>query len=184
MPDTKQAPWMREAVAEARKWAGQSESIITKTSNYHALNGHGWLPSLSGKKNAWCASFINYCLKKSSPSYARWKNSFRANAVALDANFVEIDKPIFGAIMLLGTQHVALVYAKHGGALVCLGGNQSDQINFTPFSKNMRFFVPLAYHPFAKKEIARGAALAEHSAEELNAAFGIKVKRKKGDATR
>lgn len=183
MPDQKQAPWMQVAVAEAKKWAGKTENVITKTSNYHKLNG-GFLTTMEGTANAWCASFVNYCLSRSSPSYTRWKNSFRARAVALDANFVEINIPVFGCILLLGTHHVSLVYAKQGEHYVCLGGNQSDQINFSLFNKGVRFFVPLAYHAFALQEIAKGTKLAEHSADELNGAFGIPVKRKKGNALR
>lgn len=182
-PNSRQSPWMRVAVTEAKKWRGKSQSDISKSHNYHSLNGHVWLPSLNGANNAWCASYINYCLRTCSPSYATWKNSFRAKAVALDANFVEISEPIFGAIMLVGTYHVAFVYARDAQAVICLGGNQSDQINFSPFSKNLRFFVPLAYHPFARQEIERGIGLPKHTASELNNAFGIKVKKKKGNAT-
>lgn len=46
------------------------------------------------------------------------------------------------------------------------------------------FFVPLAYHAFALQEIANGAKLAEHTADELNSAFGIPLKKKKGNALR
>ncbi|MFK3737261.1 LysM peptidoglycan-binding domain-containing protein [Massilia sp. TN1-12] len=184
MPDQKQAPWMQVAIAEARKWGGKVESEITKTSNYHALNGNGFLKSLSGTENAWCGSFVNYCLKHATPAYTTWKNSFRARAVALDANFVEITEPVFGAILLVGTHHVCFVYAKSGSSYVCLGGNQSDQINFSPFGKGVRFFVPLAYHAYALEQIKKGGGLAEHTAAELNTAFGIAVKKKKGNATR
>jgi hypothetical protein len=76
------------------------------------------------------------------------------------------------------------VYAKSGHDYICLGGNQSDQINFSPFRKGVRFFVPVAYQEFAKKDIEKANTLAEHSAEELNKEFGIKTKSKKGDATR
>jgi uncharacterized protein (TIGR02594 family) len=183
MPDQKQAPWMQVAVAEAKQWAGKTEDVITKTDNYHKLNG-GFLTTMVGTDNAWCASFVNYCLSRSTPAYTRWKNSFRARAIALDANFVEIKTPIFGCILLVGTHHVSLVYAKEGANYVCLGGNQSDQINFTLFRKDVRFFVPLAYHAYAQQEIAKGAKLAEHTADELNVAFGIPVKKKKGNALR
>lgn len=183
MPDQKQAPWMQVAVAEAKQWAGKTEDVITKTDNYHKLNG-GFLTTMVGTDNAWCASFVNYCLSRSAPAYTRWKNSFRARAIALDANFVEIKTPIFGCILLVGTHHVSLVYAKDGPNYVCLGGNQSDQINFTPFRKGVRFFVPLAYHAYALQEIAKGGKLAEHTADELNLAFGIPVKKKKGNALR
>lgn len=167
MPDQKQAPWMQIAVAEAKKWAGKTEDVITKTNNYHKLNG-GFLTTMVGTDNAWCASFVNYCLSRSSPPYTTWKNSFRARAIALDANFVEIKTPVFGCILLVGTHHVSLVYAQEGENYVCLGGNQSDQINFTLFRKGIRFFVPLAYHAYALQEIGKGTKLASHTADELN----------------
>lgn len=184
IPDQKQAPWMQIAIAEAKKWAGKTEDTITKTSNYHVLNGNGFLSSMSGTTNAWCGSFVNYCLKNSSPAYTHWKNSFRARAVALDANFVEIKEAVYGAVVLVGTHHVCFVYARDGANYVCLGGNQSDQINFSPFGKDVRFFIPLAYHSYALQELAKGNGLAKHTADELNAAFGITVKKKKGNATR
>lgn len=182
--DQKRAPWMAVAIEEAKKWAGKTEGTITKSRNYHSLTGASFLKSLEGKDNAWCASFISYCLTKSQPAYSKWKNSFRARAVALDATFAEIKEPVYGAIMLQGTHHVAFIYAKDGDSYACLGGNQSDQINFTPFKKSLRFFVPLAYLEFAKKEIKDGKSLAKHSCSELNKAFGISLHKKEGDATR
>ena len=182
--DQKRAPWMAVAIEEAKKWAGKTEGTITKTSNYHKLTGAGFLTSLEGKDNAWCASFVTYCLTNSQPAYSKWKNSFRARAVALDDTFVEIKEAVYGAIMLQGTHHVAFVYAKDGDSYACLGGNQSDQINFTPFKKSLRFFVPLAYSEFAKKEIKEGKSLVNHSCADLNKAFGISLHKKDGDATR
>lgn len=182
--DQRRAPWMTVALAEAKKWAGKTETVITKTTNYHAKTDATFLTSLDGDTNAWCASFVNFCLITSSPSYPKWKNSFRARAVAADRNFVEIDTPIFGAIVLVGTHHATMAYAKSGKKIVCLGGNQGDQINFSPYQSGLRYFVPLAYHEFAKKEIERGNSLALHTEAELNKAFGIVTKIKKGNALR
>ena len=182
--DQRRAPWMVVALAEAKKWSGKTENVITKTTNYHAKTKATFLTSLAGDTNAWCASFVNYCLITSSPSYTKWKNSFRARAVALDRNFVEIDTPIFGAIVLVGTHHATMAYARSGKGVVCLGGNQGDQITFSNYVSNLRYYVPLAYHEFAKKEIERGNSLATHTATELNKAFGIVIVSKKGNAVR
>lgn len=181
MPDQKQAPWMQVAIAEAKKWGGKPEIEITKTSNYHALTGASFLKTLAGNNNPWCASFVNFCLSRSSPPYTKWKNSFRARAVALDSHFVELKEPVFGAIVLVSTHHVAFAYAKNGNNTVCLGGNQANQINFSPFKSGLRYFVPLAYHAYALEELNKGS-LPEHTPAELNAAFGIAVKKKKGNA--
>jgi uncharacterized protein (TIGR02594 family) len=183
LPDQKQAPWMQVAIAEAKKWGGKAESEITRTSNYHTLTGATFLNTLAGNDNPWCASFVNYCLMNASPSYTKWKNSFRARAVALDSHFVELEKPVFGAVVLVSSHHVSFVYAKSGKSHICLGGNQSDQINFSPFTTGLRFFVPLAYHAYALEELKK-KSLPEHTADELNTAFGIAVKTKKGNAIR
>jgi uncharacterized protein (TIGR02594 family) len=183
MPDQKQAPWMQVAIAEAKKWAGKSESEITKTSNYHALTGTGFLKTIVGDDNPWCASFVNYCLMNASPSYTKWKKSYRARTIALDSHFIELEKPVFGAIVLVSSHHVSFVYAKSGKNHVCLGGNQSDQINFSSFTSGLRFFVPLAYHAHALDEL-KNKSLPQHTEDELNAAFGIAVKKKKGNVVR
>jgi uncharacterized protein (TIGR02594 family) len=182
-PDQQRAPWMVVAIAEAKRWKGTTEDVIEKTSNYHELVG-AHESSMVGTKNAWCSSFVNYCLSTAAPSYAKWSLPQRANDISKSSNFVEIKTPVFGAIALISTHHVTLVYAKSGSNFICLGGNQHDQINFSPFAKGVRFFVPVAYLEFAKKDIEKANTLAEHSAEELNKEFEIKVKSKKGNATR
>lgn len=182
--DQKRAPWMEIAIVEARKWAGKTEDEIDDTINYHNETGANFLKSMSGSSNAWCASFINWSLDKT--GYAKWRNSFRARAVAVDANFIQIDKPVYGAIGLVGTHHVCLVYGrdKKSKHMVCLGGNQSDQINFTVFKESTKFFVPMTYFPFAKKEMESGRDLNEYDVKELNHAFGIASIKKTGNSTR
>lgn len=181
-PDMKRAPWMEVAIAEAKQWKGLDEDVITKTDNYHKLTG-GWLKTMVGTENAWCASFVNYCLITCATPFTKWKNSFRARAVALDTvNFVEIKTPVYGCIGLLGTHHVMFVYAKSGDQYVCLGGNQDQQINFSYMGSKLRFFVPIAYHEFAKKDMALGNTLGSQTPDELNKAFGIHIKPKKKKA--
>lgn len=182
--DQKRAPWMEIALAEAKKWAGKTEDKIDDTINYHEETGAKFLKSMSGSSNAWCASFVNWSLNKT--GYAKWRNSFRARAVAADANFIQIDKPVYGAIGLIGTHHVCLVYGrdKKSKHMVCLGGNQSDQINFTVFKESTKFFVPMTYLPFAKKEMELGHDLDAYDVKELNHAFGIVSIKKTGNTTR
>lgn len=181
--DQKRAPWMEVAIAEAKKWAGKKEDEIDQTINYHQETNATFLKSMSGASNAWCASFINWSLMKA--GYDKWKNSFRARAIASDKNFVQIDLPIYGAIGLIGTHHVCLIYGKDKKTdhIICLGGNQSDQINFTVFKESARFFVPISYFPYAKKEIEVGDTLNSYDIKELNKAFGIAENKKTGNAT-
>lgn len=177
-PDQKRAPWMEIAIAEAKQWKGLGEDVITKTDNYHKLTG-AWFKTLVGTENAWCASFVNFCLTHCPTPYTKWKHSYRARAVALDTtNFVEIKTPVYGCIGLVGSHHVMFVYAKSDGQYVCLGGNQDQQINFSYMGSKLRFFVPIAYHEFAKKDIELGNTLGAHTPDELNKAFGIYIKPK------
>lgn len=182
--DQKRAPWMEIALSEAKKWGGESESEIDDTINYHEEIGANFLKSMSGSSNAWCASFVNWSLEKS--GYPKWKTPYRARAVATDKNFVQIEKPIYGAIGLIGTHHVCLVYGrdKNSKKVVCLGGNQSDQISFTTFKEATKFFVPVTYLPYAKDEETSAPELNLYDVKELNQVFGITLQKKTGDTTR
>lgn len=173
----RRAPWMEHAYAEASRWAGQTEDIIGQTINYHHELGTKWLPSLSGSSNAWCASFVNWCLRKA--GYAISREHYRARSFADDANFAQIDAPIYGAIGMRGTSHVGFVYAMAGnGNPIILGGNQSDQINFRAFNKDtMRYYVPLTYLEFARTEL-EDPKLDTTTSTALNEALNISVNAK------
>jgi hypothetical protein len=103
--------------------------------------------------------------------------SFRATK---EKNFVKIDTPIYGAIVVLALKknktrgHVAFVYAED----VHLGGNQSDSINFGTTSSLLRehelmgYYVPTTYHGFALECIRNGETLPRISSRDLNKKFG------------
>lgn len=184
--DQKRAPWMEIALNEAKRFSGAKETDIQQDINYHTETGSTFLKSMSGTSNAWCASFVNWCLQEA--GYKKWKNSFRARAVIGDKNFVQLDEPVYGAIALIGTHHACLVYGKDKNSdyMICLGGNQSDQINFTVFKEHTRYFVPLAYFPFVEKEKKLGISIDSFIVSELNVVFGIKKpkEKKNGNETR
>jgi uncharacterized protein (TIGR02594 family) len=175
------APWMIVAIEEARKWAGKDEKIITKTTNYHAEVKDG-LKTLVGDKNPWCAAFINYCLKKSNPTYTMSQARASSQSFMHDKkNFIKIPSKIFGAIVVFTNKkdsskgHVGFVYSEK----THLGGNQNDSINFntTTDTKKMRlagYYVPAAYYGFAMKEINDAGKLDSRSAMELNKLLGLK----------
>ncbi|MBM7344034.1 LysM peptidoglycan-binding domain-containing protein [Pantoea coffeiphila] len=135
--DQREAPWMKIALSEAKKWHGTKEDRIT--SNYHSLIGHKWLKNLVGTLNAWCASFVNYCFQESG-YHKTVPDPYRAVSFFKDSvNFFEIKKPIYGCAASSG-HHATFVYGKSkSGALICLGGNQSDTIKFSLFN-GLRFF--------------------------------------------
>lgn len=172
-------PWMDIAEGEAKRWKGKTEAEIGKTINYHQEVGIK-LSDLSGTDHAWCASFVNYCLKQA--GYAMTANPCRARAISGDSNFDEIDKPVYGAIALIGTHHIGFVSGKDSTSKksILLGGNQSDQINFTVFKESTRYFLPKAFDQ-AKHT---GMTLEETTAKALNERFGIVRHSKTGDATR
>lgn len=156
-PGDKRAPWMQVAVEEAKTWAGKKEGDIQKTHNIFELIGQ---KTYKMTTTPWCAAFINYCLLKSTPSYPMANNvSGSFSFEESKSKFVEIKKPIYGAIRFSrrdGGGHVCFVIGMHGKELVVLGGNQDDRIKIEypdPNTKeSQRFFVPIAYSEFAKKE--------------------------------
>ena len=178
VPKPERPKWLEIAEQEAKRWAGKTEKEISKSFNYHKEVGIS-LSDLVGTDHAWCASFVNYCLKKA--NYAAFSPACRAKAIATDENFVKVEKPFTGCIALIGTHHVGFAYAVHTTKKVpiLLGGNQSDQINFTAFSESITYFLP---KDFKKPDKIPDLSLA--TTTELNAKFGIALNIKGGDVTR
>ncbi len=172
--DQSQAPWMECAIAEAKRFAGKKEGEITKSENY--VDDIGVKGTLVN--TPWCASFVNYCLKTSKTPYvASASSQFPVDS----KKFVKIEKPVYGALMVmrnynaktgkfLGSGHVTFVYGKNShGAIVGLGGNQSDSIkmsNYKPTGVSAEFtlngvfaqqrchgfYIPATYAEYAKKQ--------------------------------
>ncbi len=55
------APWMKHAIAEAKKWKGAEEDVIQKGRNFQTIIKTG-RTSMMGSDNAWCAAFVNWHL--------------------------------------------------------------------------------------------------------------------------
>lgn len=181
--DQKRAPWMETAVAELKKWGGTEEKDIDDTINYHKQIGLAF-KSLSV---AWCASFVNYCLKT-----AGYKHSGSAGSQSFrySANFHKLTAPVYGALVVYsnpkkpGQGHVAFAYCKlKGGDVAVLGGNQGDSITFNSHRgvyidtlkyKLQGYYVPSAYKAHAEKQLKDGGDLGdeEHTLKTLRAAFG------------
>lgn len=131
--DQRKAPWMAIAVSEAKEWQGTGEKKIQD--NYHHLVG------AKGQLNStpWCASFINYCLKESGCDYSKAYVQSSQFPVYDKNKFKEVEKPIYGAIMVFrtytesagkftGSGHVSFVYGKTESGDICgLGGNQGGE---------------------------------------------------------
>lgn len=176
------APWMKIALKEARTWAGKSEKDITK--NYHKIaDENSEYEDLEGDSHAWCASFVNACLKESgyevSTNKGKDKGKPACNVTGFNtSHFAKISKPVYGAIAVYGS-HAVLIYGKCKrkiGNLVVLGGNQSDEITFLSRSATSDlkgFYVPVKYEDIVKKEIKSGSILSEYNYNEVNVEYGI-----------
>lgn len=118
----KDSPWMPFAQAEI----GMNETDnADRIEEYHQIGG-GLMREFTVP---WCASFIGWCLNKtdikgtrsaSSRSYLKYGKSLGTSNVP------------FGSIAVFGVPnsglgHVTFVVEDKGDALVCIGGNQTDQ---------------------------------------------------------
>jgi len=201
--DQRMAPWMAVAFREATTYAGIHEKEITKTHNYHRMVGHvvelkdkkgkplvgkdgkaqtkmsfNGFSTLDGENNAWCASFVNYCLYDI--GYAPGRAHMSTFTFGADGKlFVRVKSPIYGAIRFTPRTHgghVCLVYGVAGGKLVVIGGNQDNRICFELTNSDAKgevFYVPMAYKDFAE---STGAVLPEVDIEALRKEYGAAVK--------
>lgn len=183
----KRAPWMEIAIAEAKRWAGKKEDVITKESNYHALLKTG-LKTLVGNSNPWCASFVNWCLKQA--GYPPTTAAASSQSFKRDKNYILIEKPVYGAIAVFtdqkrpGRGHVGFLYAfDENNHPIILGGNQSDSITFeNRFSLRLGgYYIPISYSEFAKSDTR--VSLPINNPSKLNALFGIKTQKKTLNST-
>ena len=149
-------PWMNYAIAEAKTMNGIMECndpLYSKGIEYHRDGGHNGFCPCGDKKsanyceiNAWCASFVNWCLRKSNTSYTK---SAGSQTFLSHPDFVKISEPVFGAIAVFTnldangnfkqSGHVALVVGTIKNKdkkqdILCLGGNQSQTIKVSPYS--------------------------------------------------
>lgn len=222
-PTPSRAPWMAIAIAEAKLRRGEVELTLQDKINYHVEVNDG-LKAMHGNSNAWCAAFVNWCLMRANypienPGYPNRKvakarahgfyevdgpkkKSEKTTPKVRNPLFIELDRPIYGAIAMVTLKsghgrHVGFVYAKNGEEdLILLGGNQQSRIRFSPFSRELRapviakdkngnpwvkrsgsssylkYFIPTSYHQQAKKDLA-DPGLNEASVTSLNLMLGI-----------
>jgi uncharacterized protein (TIGR02594 family) len=127
----------------------------------------------------WCASFANYCLMTAGAPYEKSASSQFPTSSKM---FKKIDKPVYGALMVMrnyvktrgkahGTGHVTFVYGKtKKGTIAGLGGNQSDRLKVSEYfltgvsarfplkdgtileQKFHGFYIPVTYDEYAKSQ--------------------------------
>lgn len=157
-------PWMDTAKAEI----GVAEYKGMKNANPRIMEyfkaAKYWGKDDSGAKNAWCASFVAWVMKKH--NFTPVHNAFRAREWRKFGK--KIDKPVYGAIGIKsrkGGSHVAFVVGKNekGDKYYMLGGNQIDKVQILKYPKDVwdTFVVPQSYNvtkatlPVYKKAAAK-----------------------------
>jgi uncharacterized protein (TIGR02594 family) len=168
-------PWMNYAISEAKTMDGVKECydpLFSKGKEYHQQGGHNNFCPCGNttytnycNPNAWCASFANWCLRKSDVAYTR---SAGSQTFLNNPDFVQIHEPVFGAIAVFTnldgngefktSGHVAFVVGRIGNdQILCLGGNQGDMIKVSRYSLKQRredmlnklyfrgYYIPRAY---------------------------------------
>ena len=85
----------------------------------------------------WCSSFVNYIVQKSGD-----KGTESAMARSWEKWGKEIEKPVPGCIVVFSRGsdkrfgHVAIFCYETKKNIYVIGGNQSDSVNITPYSKS------------------------------------------------
>jgi uncharacterized protein (TIGR02594 family) len=126
--------WYALALAErgVAEFAGDADNLVVQASYRDA--GH---PEVKHDSVPWCAAFVSAMLARSgmqpsgslaARSYLKWG--------------VKLETPRRGCIVVLkrgtGWQgHVAFFDREENGLLVCLGGNQSDEVSFAAYRKSL-----------------------------------------------
>jgi uncharacterized protein (TIGR02594 family) len=141
----KDTPWM--SLAQTQLGINELDNA-DKVREYHTIGGG----QTREPTVAWCSSFCNYCLLKT---------SIKGTRSAASRSFINYGKSVgttnvpFGAIAVFGVPnsgsgHVAFVLQDKGDKLVVLGGNQSDkshrsggQVSKTTIPKNSSSLVLL-----------------------------------------
>ncbi|WP_417315510.1 TIGR02594 family protein [Enterobacter sp.] len=117
--------WMPVALLELRNYKGLIETDVelnNKIKLYHnTANAHG-----HDGETSWCSSFVNWCLTQT--NYASLATN-SASAYSWDKekwkNGEVVDKPFYGAIVVMNYSHVGFVCGvSPDGRILVLGGNQ------------------------------------------------------------
>ncbi len=78
----------------------------------------------------WCSAFVNWCIEQ-----AGLKGTQSASSRSWLAWGQEINQPRLGCIVIC-RGHVGFYYQEEKGRILLLGGNQSNQVKISPYSKN------------------------------------------------
>jgi uncharacterized protein (TIGR02594 family) len=140
------SPWMGIAKSQLGITEKTGENDGTEVEMYLKTTG-------LGKGNPWCGGFVNYCLEEAGiDGVVPSKTDHPARALSWRKFGTKLDNPAYGAIATKsrkGGGHVAFIAGKtKDGKLVLLGGNQGDEVNYTPYPSDIfEFNFPDGYNP-------------------------------------
>ncbi|OOF73979.1 hypothetical protein BKG96_11300 [Rodentibacter caecimuris] len=137
-------PW----IDIARKELGVKEIPKKTNNNPRIIEYHSTTGKFSDDETPWCSSFVNWVMGK-----AGIKGTNSARALSWKSWGTTLDKPAYGAIGVIKWAkggHVGFVVGikldRTGKEkIILLGGNQSDKVQYSEFSKHL--FVAFVYPP-------------------------------------
>ena len=155
----------------------QGSGNTPKVLEYFAESGHGWVKD--DTNYAWCSVFANYVAKMSGLKYTKNLMARSWLTVGQETKKPEIgDVCVFWRNSINGTEgHVAFYIREDGENILCLGGNQADEVNISRYPKSRL----LAYMDITKesKDIKASPGLAKGSTgtqvKALQKALGVTV---------
>ncbi|RKS25994.1 uncharacterized protein DUF4280 [Flavobacterium endophyticum] len=168
----KEQVWLTTARGEMEKGVTEATHCNTIINDYHQVNREHKPSGCATITNAWCASFIGWCLTQNNFSaqcdpgaytYGHINTRYRNKRVVRDGKTVTLpdhfDDPVWakntdanklalGSICVVNNRkHVTFAVAKNkeGTHLFGLGGNQGDAVKISAYSARVSSVYPIEY---------------------------------------
>ena len=142
-----EAPWVELARSQLGVSEGSAEGR-RRIRQYHA-QGVG---KAHGAKTAWCASFLNWVLKRSG-----YRGTESAMARSFERLGTRLQEPRVGCLVVFwrespesGLGHVGIWLGESGDTVQVLGGNQDDEVRVSDYAKSRvtAYVWPERWGPF------------------------------------
>ena len=146
--------WVASAYQDIGLHEVENKDEVARYTTYPDLNAGGpsTFPNGIGGNRPWCACFVNYHLEESGypgpfenpAAVENWNGTWRIWKAG-----VQIDAPVFGAIVTIGDRHIGIVVGMSGDNILILGGNQDDRVSVMVKSveEDFKFYLPENYTP-------------------------------------
>lgn len=168
----KEQPWLITARQERKTGVTEATHCSRIIDEYHKINREHKPSGCTTITNAWCASFVGWCLSQNNFSaqldpgafsYGEIKTRYRASAKTVNGKRVPVpekfDDPVWGkktdnnklavgsVCVVNNKKHVTFAVAKdkNGTHFYGLGGNQGDAVKVSPYSVRNSSVFPIEY---------------------------------------